>query len=155
MPSSAVFESFADLNIADFNDASFTIGAFAAGVFSGGGGKLTDTAGSIMEFNLKSGMELTAIVSEDFKAGFNAQDAKPEAEVTLVDVSMGHGGITTNDAPAGVDPPPDSSESMAKPTPKEAKAWAPVLFDWDSATLLDRPYFERRLALNRAVFEVE
>jgi hypothetical protein len=156
LPSTAKFESFSDLETADFNGASFSIGAFAAGVGAGGGASGAATAGSMMEFHLKNGIDLTAIVSESFnKPVFDAKGIGPSAEVTLVDVSMGHGEITTDGVAKGTETPEDSSESIVKPTAADTMAWAPVLFDKDSSALLDRTYFERRLALNRAGFEVE
>ena len=147
VPEKMEARSFASLTLPDFEGAKFTVVALKGPTAKVGPGGVTTHDSSMIQFYLKNGVQLTSILSENWKAGTDL--GKPGIEGPEL---AGGAGWLMSSIPKAEKPPDDTSKDIVKE--KDTKTGVFVLFARDSATIEQRTYFERRLALNRAMFLV-
>ncbi|MEZ4297445.1 MAG: hypothetical protein R3B70_20955 [Polyangiaceae bacterium] len=149
LPGPTEFSSFVGLQFPDFDGAIFSV-VGVSGPSATFGPFSTKMASSLVQFTLKNGARLSAVV-EVTSAKADPDPKKGRSIGGSFFELSGGGGKLLSDIPKGKAPPRDSSDDIA--TNKSTNAGVFVLFKRDSAVLEQRSYFERRLAMNRAMFE--
>lgn len=147
LPGKTEFRSFASVTFPEFDGATFSVvGVSGPSVTGGAYGYKSDS--SMVQFTLKNGTRLSAVIIEKG----STSSSKPSKSISGSFFQLsGGGGKLLSSIPSAQPPPDDTSDDIAKE--KETRAGVFVLFARDSATLEQRNYFERRLAINRAMLQ--